>query len=51
MVHEFVSAILEERKAHVSAKVAANWTLAGIIAHESSMRGGEVMGLPEFTQY
>ncbi|MBT7123127.1 MAG: gfo/Idh/MocA family oxidoreductase, partial [Clostridia bacterium] len=51
MVHEFISAILENRKAHVSAKVAANWTLAGIIAHESAMRGGEAMGMPQFTQY
>lgn len=51
MVHEFISAILEERKAHVNAKVAANWTLAGIIAHESAMKGGEVKMLPQFTQY
>ena len=51
MVHEFVSAIMENRKSHVNAKVAANWTLAEIIAHESTMRGDEAMGLPEFTQF
>jgi hypothetical protein len=27
----------------------ANWTYTGILAHESALRGGEVMKLPAFT--
>lgn len=46
LVHEFVSAIREGRKAHVSAEVAANWTMAGILSHESAMKGGQELLLP-----
>lgn len=51
MVQEFISAILEGRRAHVNSNVAANWNVAGILAHESAMRGGEIMEMPEFTQF
>jgi predicted dehydrogenase len=47
MVHEFVSAVLENRPAHVSAKVGANWTMAGILAHESAMNGGKILEIPQ----
>jgi len=46
LAHEFVGAILEGRKAHVSAEVAANWTMTGILSHHSAMQGGVVMELP-----
>lgn len=46
LVHEFISAILEGRRAHVDSRTAANWTMAGIIAHESAMRGGEILEVP-----
>jgi predicted dehydrogenase len=48
MVHEFVSAILEGRRAHVDSRVAANWTIAGLLAHESAMKGGAVLNIPQF---
>ncbi len=51
MVHEFISAIRENRKAHVSARVAANWTVAGLLAHESAMQGGKPFDMPEYTLY
>jgi len=51
MVHEFVSAILENRKSHVSAKVAANWTVCGLLAHESAMNGGVVLEMPRWAQF
>ena len=47
LLHEFVSAVREERKAHVSAAVAANWTMAGILSHESAMNGGVLIELPK----
>ncbi len=51
LVQEFVTAILEGRPAHVNSVVAANWNVAGILAHESAMRGGEILTMPEFTQF
>ena len=47
LVHEFVSSVLEGRPAHVSAKVGANWTMAGILAHESAMKGGKILEIPQ----
>ncbi|MEI6100907.1 MAG: Gfo/Idh/MocA family oxidoreductase [Eubacteriales bacterium] len=47
LVHEFVSSVLEKRPAHVHAKLAANWTMAGILAHESAMKGGVVLEIPQ----
>ncbi len=51
MVHEWISAILEGRPAHVSARVAANWTVAGLLAHESAMLGGEVLDMPDWALF
>ena len=51
MVYEFINAILENRPAHINSTVAANWNVAGILAHESAMRGGEIIEMPEFTQF
>lgn len=48
LVHEFVSSVLEGRPAHVSAKVGANWTIAGILAHKSAMEGGKILAIPQF---
>ncbi len=48
MVHEFVSAILGNRKAYVDEIYAAELTAAGLCAHESAMRGGERVFLPSF---
>ena len=48
MVHEFIRAILEGRRAHVDSRKAANLTVAGILAHESAMKGGEVLEIPQF---
>ena len=47
LVHEFVSAIAEGRAPSVDADTAANWTLTGICAHESAMRGGERVVIPQ----
>ncbi len=46
MVHEFVSAIVEDRDAYVDAKTAANWTMAGICSHTSAMNGAERIYIP-----
>lgn len=46
LTHEFVRAILENRESVVDAERAANWTMAGICAHESAMKGGERVEVP-----
>ncbi len=48
LVHEFVSAIVEGRAPLVDAVTAANWTAAGICAHESALRNGERVEIPSF---
>jgi predicted dehydrogenase len=47
LVHEFVSAIRDGRAAAVDAATSANWTMAGVCAHESAMRGGERIDIPQ----
>jgi predicted dehydrogenase len=47
LVHEFVSAIRDGRAATVDAATAANWTMTGVCAHESAMRGGERIAVPQ----
>lgn len=46
LAHEFIRAIVEERESALDAKRAANWTMAGICAHESAMKGGKRVELP-----
>ena len=48
LVQEFVAAIVENRNAAVDADVAANYTCAGICAHESAMNGGKRINIPDF---
>ena len=48
LVHEFVRAIVEGRKPAVDVITAANWTVAGLCAHNSAMRGGEGVNIPQF---
>ncbi|WP_339888151.1 Gfo/Idh/MocA family oxidoreductase [Rhodopirellula europaea] len=49
MVHEFVSAVKEDRDPWPNAPTAANWTCTGLCAHESAMKGGELVRLPDFS--
>ena len=42
LAHEFLSAILEDRAPFPDAVTSANWTSAGICAHESAVFGREV---------
>lgn len=48
MIHEFVRAIIEDRKPVVDDIVGAYWTGTGICAHQSAMEGGTVVKVPEF---
>tara|TARA_R110002111_G_scaffold13286_1_gene37801 strand:+ start:185 stop:1318 length:1134 start_codon:yes stop_codon:yes gene_type:complete len=50
LVHEFISAVRDDRDPRPNAVTSANWTCVGICAHESALKGGEVVRLPEFTR-
>ena len=49
LVHEFLRALIENRDPFPNAKQSANWTCVGLCAHESALRGGEIVRLPKFT--
>jgi predicted dehydrogenase len=50
LVHEFLSALVEEREPYPDARQSANITCVGILAHESAMKGGQIVELPSFTK-
>lgn len=49
LVHEFLTALVEDREPYPNAQQSANITCVGILAHKSAMNGGEIIKLPEFT--
>lgn len=49
LVHEFLTALVEDRHPYPNARQSANITCVGILAHESAMKGGERIDLPDFT--
>ena len=48
LVHEFISSIIEQRKAAIDELTAAEWCAPGICAHESSLLEGEWVDVPKF---
>jgi hypothetical protein len=48
LMSEFVNAILLDRKPLVDIAQALNMTVAGIVAHQSARKGGELMKIPQF---
>ena len=49
LVHEFVTALVENREPWPNAVQSAYWTCVGICALQSAMQGGKIVPLPEFT--
>ena len=49
LCNEFVTAILQDRKPLVDAALALNMTVAGIIAHQSALKDGEWMKIPQYS--
>ena len=47
---EFVRSIIERRPPAIDAVTAANWTAAGICAHQSAMAGGDGIDIPRFDE-
>ena len=49
LANEFVMALVEGRDPYPNAVQSANWTCVGILAHQSALKGGEILRLPGFT--
>ncbi len=48
LMNEFITAILENRLPLVDVAQALNMTVAGIVAHQSALKGGELLKIPQF---
>jgi predicted dehydrogenase len=48
LMHEFISAILEDREPLVNIYEALAMTVPGIVAHQSALKGGELLKIPQF---
>jgi predicted dehydrogenase len=48
LVHEFVSAVSEDRQPAVNAWEAARYMAAGVMAHKSALRDGELLDVPDW---
>ena len=48
LTNEFVTAILQDRKPLVDIGMALNLTVAGIVAHHSALKGGELLKIPQY---
>lgn len=47
LVHNFIQAVLGKQPAFPDAPTSANWTMVGICAHESAMKGGDRVAIPQ----
>lgn len=48
LTHEFIRSIVEDRQPAVDVYEAIAYTLPGIVAHQSALRGGEVMKIKDY---
>ena len=49
LMNEFVTAIIQDRKPLVDVVMSLNMTVSGIIAHESALKDGEMMKVPQYS--
>jgi predicted dehydrogenase len=48
LVHEFVSAVAEDRMPAINAWEAARYLAMGVMAHKSALKGGELLDVPDW---
>jgi len=48
LVHEFVTAVADRRQPPNNVWQAARYLVPGLIAHESALKGGVLMDVPDF---
>lgn len=47
-MNEFITAILVDRTPLVNIEWALNMTVAGVVAHQSALKGGELLKIPQY---
>jgi predicted dehydrogenase len=50
LTHEFIQSIVENRRPAVDVNEAVAYTAPGIVAHDSALRGGELLKIPQFAR-
>ena len=50
LVNEFLSALFEDRDPFPNVEQSANWTSVGICAHQSALKGGQIVNVPDFSK-
>lgn len=48
LMDEFITSILQDRKPLVDVAMALNMTVGGVVAHQSALKGGEWMKIPQY---
>jgi predicted dehydrogenase len=48
LMNEFVMSILEKRRPLIDVSMSLNMTVAGIVAHQSALKDGQLMAIPQF---
>ena len=48
LMNEFIAAILQNRKPLVDVATALNMTVAGVVSHQSALKDGQLMKIPQF---
>ena len=48
LTSEFIDAILRDRKPWVDVAQSLNMTVAGIVAHQSALKDGELLKIPQY---
>ncbi len=48
LTNEFVHAILEDREPLIGVEMSLNLTVSGIVAHQSALKDGELLKIPQF---
>jgi predicted dehydrogenase len=48
LTHEFIDAVVSERRPAVDVYEAVAYTAPGIVAHQSALKGGELLKIPDF---
>lgn len=48
LTEEFITSILQDRKPQIDIAMALNLTAAGIVAHQSALKDGELMKIPQY---
>ena len=48
LMNEFVTSILKDHSPLIDIKQALNMTVAGIVAHQSAIKDGELLKIPQF---